>query len=700
MASAVPALVLRPAHLEKFPLIGDWLEFSDGRVWVKTGKVEFGQGIHAALTAIAAEELQVDIRRIGVPQVSTRRSPDEDYTAGSLSVTQSGSAIRSACAAARSLLLTRAAEYLKVPPTSVAVTDGAVRGSSHDISYWSALSADDVARRIDSVDLIEPAARASYADAKRLDLGPLFAGRRGFVQDLKLPGMLFGRVVRPPPPLRHLVSFSDSRARSLPGVVAVVRDGDFLGVIAEREETAIRAADWLAADCLWEAAELALVSDPGWLEASAGPEDVLVDRGDATSVGRAVEASYSKPWIAHASIGPSAAMARFASDGSLEVWSHTQGPFPLRRELALILRKPVEHIAVHHVEGSGCYGHNGAEDVALDAVLMARAVPGRPVKVQWSRADEFAHEPYGPAMKMKLSATLDSSGDVVSWRHDFWSNGHNGRPGYAASPVLLASAQIAQPFDLAAPSDPPLPAGGSQRNAVPLYVFPHVRIVRHPVAFSPLRVSALRSLGAYANVFAIESFMDELATLAGADPVEFRLRHLSDPRARAVVEAVAERAGWHKRNSTDDALGIGFAQYKNSAAYCAVVAAVNDAAPLGVVRLVVAADAGRIVSDDGVRNQLEGGAIQAASWTLKEAVHPQNGVPPLDWEGYPILRFSEVPAVETVLLDRPEAPSLGVGECVAGPVAAAIANAFYAAYGVRIRDLPITRERVLAAIQG
>jgi CO/xanthine dehydrogenase Mo-binding subunit len=700
MASAVPALVLKPAHLEKYPLIRDWIEFRDGRVLLKSGKVELGQGIHGALSIIAAEELQIDVHRIANMRVSTQVSPDEDYTAGSLSVTQSGAAIRSACAAARSLLLKAVETQTGSSASALVIEDGRVLIGSQTFSYWHSLPAESLAQRIDSIELLEPARRAEYPDDARQDLGLLIRGRRPFVQDLKLPGMLFGRVVRPPPPLRKLESLNDGRARALPGVVAIVREGNFLGVVAEREEIAVRAAERLAADCVWASGELTPPTDFDWLEAHAGPDDVVVKLGETPALGESISATYTKPWIAHASIGPSAAVAKFSDDGSLEVWSHTQGPFPLRRELGLILKLPLDRITVHHAEGSGCYGHNGAEDAALDAVLMAHAVTGRPVKVQWSRADEFAHEPYSSAMKVKLSATLDAEGRVAAWRHDLWSNGHNGRPGYAASPVLLAAAQLESPFELAAASDPPMPAGGAQRNSVPLYDFPAVQVVRHPVLKAPLRVSALRALGAYANIFAIESFMDELALAAHADPVEFRLRHLKDPRARAVIEAAAAHADWPTRASSGAGIGIGFAQYKNSSAYCAVIAEIDDSSPLGVSRLIVVADAGRIVSKDGVRNQLEGGAIQAASWTLKEAVRTSNGLPPLDWESYPILRFSEAPKIETILIDRPDQPSLGVGECVAGPVAAAIANAFFNAYELRFRDLPINRERVLAALQG
>jgi len=683
--------------LRRAPLIGDWLDFSrDGEIIVRTGKAELGQGILTAVALIAAEELVVDPARVRVPAVSTRTGPDADYTSGSFSVSMSGAAIRAASAAARTLLLQHAAEK-GAAAESPAVADGCVG----PVSYWT-IAAHLMSQNIESTSFDFAPPRADRLHLDRLDLPDKFAGRGRFVQDLEFPGLLFGRVVRSPRPGSALNKFDDGRAAAVAGVVKIVRDGDFIGVLAEREEAAIRAAAHLGADCAWTPAPAVPVEDESWLMQHASAPDVVMSReasDAASSATRSLAAAYSKPYLAHASIGPSCGVACFSSNGDLEVWSHTQGVFPLRRELALILAMPEERIVVNHVEGSGCYGHNGAEDAALDAVLMARAVPGRAVKVQWSRADEFAHEPYGPVMSMRLNASLNAEGKIVSWRHEVWSNGHLGRPGRGKIPTLLAAAEMEGGFELAGPFDPPLEmGGGSQRNAVPLYDFPDVKVTRHLVGYAPVRVSSLRSLGAYANVFALESFMDELAIQAAKDPVQFRLAHLSDVRARTVLEAAAECADWWGAERDGRSLGVGFAQYKNGAAYCAVIAEVDDLAPLGLGRLFIAADAGRIVTADGVLNQLEGGAIQAVSWTMKEAVRHQDGQPPLAWGDYPILRFSEVPQIETVLIDRPDMPSVGVGECVHGPAAAAIANAFAKAHGVRIRNLPITRERVLASI--
>jgi CO/xanthine dehydrogenase Mo-binding subunit len=406
---------------------------------------------------------------------------------------------------------------------------------------------------------------------------------------------------------------------------------------------------------------------------------------------KTLSASYSKPFIAHASIGPSCAIARL-KDAKLEVWSHSQGIWGLRHELSIVLGLPIDHITVTHAEGAGCYGHNGADDAALDAALLARAANGRPVKLQWMREDEFAWEPYGAAMAIDLEAGLDAAGNIVSWKHELWSNGHTNRPGRSPKPALIAARHLAKPFDFSPAVDPALPPGGSERNAVPLYDFPDLRVVKNYVRETPRRSSSLRSLGAYANVFAIESFMDELAASAGVDPIDFRLRHLKDPRGRAVLHTLQDPwKSWRKAENRGH--GIAFARYKNLGAYCAVLAEVEAGEVLRVRRLVLAADVGLAINPDGVANQLEGGAIQAASWTLKE----EGRVGAASWEDYPILKFSEVPAVEVSLV-KSDAPSLGAGEASQGPTAAAIANALHDALGVRVRDLPLTPERIVKAM--
>jgi nicotinate dehydrogenase subunit B len=495
--------------------------------------------------------------------------------------------------------------------------------------------------------------------------------------------MLHGRVVRGP---SRLASVGEVAGATL------VRDGSFLGVLAEREEDAIAAAAKLRAKCRWEGAAEVPGDTRAWLKSHVAERNIAKENADPAAKARGVkrvQASYSKPYIAHASIGPSCALARWKGD-ALEVWTHSQGIFGLRQDLAKILRMKEEQIVVMHAEGAGCYGHNGADDVALDAALLARAAGGRPVRLQWMREDEFAWEPYGAAMAFELEAHLDNAGQIVSWRHELWSNGHTHRPGRAKLPTLWAAAQLENPFELSPAVNPALPAGGADRNSIPLYEFPDLLVVNHYVKDMPLRSSSLRSLGAFGNVFAIESFMDECA--AGRNPIDFRLAHLKDPRGRAVLEKLAPAFSAFKK-SENRGRGIAFAKYKNLGAYCAVLAEVEVSHELRVTRLVAAVDVGLPVNPDGVINQIEGGCIQATSWALKEAYRPGA----VAWEDYPILKFSEVPAVSVFLLESNQ-PSVGAGECTMGPTAAAIANALHDALGVRVRDLPLTAERIAAAI--
>ncbi len=638
----------------------------DGTVSIATGKVELGQGIFTALAQIAAEELGVPLEKIRVLPPSTAYSPDEGVTAGSLSIQDAGKALRRTCAALRALL-----------------------ERSGGRSYWELDSPREAPG--DAPEKSPSSYSVVGTNAPRLDLPAKFAGRPSYVQDLGLSGLLHGRVVRPPHPYRRLIDVDTSSTKA-----KVVRDGSFLAVLAEREEDAIAAAKRLRARATWEPAPGMPRDFHAWLKEHVA-EHLVVKQNAApertrTAVSR-VQASYRKAFIAHGSIGPSCAVARAQGD-RLEVWTHSQGIFNLRRELATVLSMREANVVVTHMEGAGCYGHNGADDVALDAALLARAADGRPVKLQWMRDDEFAWEPLGAAMVVDLEAHLDVAGNIVSWRHDLYSNGHAHRPGRADKPTLVAAGHISSAFELAPAINPPLPAGGADRNAIPLYDVPDLLVMNHYVRDMPVRSSSLRSLGAYGNVFAIESFIDELALAAGADPVEFRLRHLKDARARAVIEKAVEASGWGQwRSAEGRGHGIGFARYKNLGAYSAVVAEVDAARELRVTRLVVAVDAGLLINPDGAANQIEGGCIQAASWTLKEEWRPGA----LGWEDYPILRFSEVPPVDVHLLKNAH-PPVGAGECTMGPTAAAIANALHHALGVRVRELPLTAERIVRAI--
>jgi CO/xanthine dehydrogenase Mo-binding subunit len=720
-----------PDSLRQHPDLDAWLRIEpDGAITVFSGKVEIGQGIKTVIAQIAAEELDVSLDRIRVVLADTERTPDEGYTAGSNSTQGSGGAVRQAAAEARAILMGMAAAQLDAPVARLQVEDGMVMdpATESQVSYWELMGGRRFAQAATGQAL--PKSPQSYrvvgAPVPRLDLPAKVAGEAYFVDDMVLPNMVHGRIVRPPSPQARLLELDSRAVEQLPGLVAVVRDGSFLGVVAEREETAIAAAEMLRAAARWSthtpSPHLAddqqvyeqLLHSPtqSFLVVEGSPTDAPIPPIAAPeNAAHTLIATYYRPFQMHGALGPSAALAQM-EDGRLTVWSHSQGPFPLRGSLAHVLNIDAAAIRVVHVEGPGCYGHNGADDAALDAALLARAAPGRPVLLKWTRGDEHRWEPVGSAMVVQIQASLDAAGQIIDWNHDVWSYPHGSRPRPAAgASSLLAAGHLATPLS---PPQPRPGSGahfGSYRNADPLYAFPRRRIVKHFVANSPWRTSSMRSLGAYANVFAIESSMDELALAAQADPVDFRLRHLQDERARAVIQAAAERAGWqpHPKGTRrwpgagdEHGRGLAFAQYKNDRCCAAVIVDLAVDRATGVIalkRAVVAADAGLVINPNGLSNQLEGGVIQAASWTLKEAVRfDDQGIASVDWQSYPVLTMSETPEVETVLLNPPGAPPLGAGEAVHGPTAAAIANAVFDAVGVRLHQLPFTPARVLSAL--
>ncbi len=697
-----------PGSLQNNRKLDGWIRInSDGTATIYTGKVELGQGILTALAQIAAEELDLPLARITMISGDTGRTPNEGQTAGSQSVENSGTALRMAGAEARVILLELAAKRLGVAPDQLTVADGVIAAPDGRKIGYGELNP-DLDREATAKATPKPTAshRIVGKSVARFDIPAKVTGGPAFVQDVRRPGMVHGRVIRPPRYGSQLDSVDESMAKALPGVMAVVRDGSFLGVVAEREEQAINAREALRKSARWTLGPE--LPDPARLfdvikSLPSKDATIGVKQGSVPANARTFEAVYSKPYMSHGSIGPSCAVAEF-KDGGMTVWTHSQGVFPLRAELVKTLKMPAAAIRCIHMEGSGCYGHNGADDVAADAALLARAVPGRPVRLQWMRDDEFGWEPYGPAMMMRAKAGLGADGKIADWEYEVWSNSHSTRPQSTTGTNVLAAWYLAEPQKMGPPTSPPQPAGGGDRNAIPLYDFPSQRVVHHFVQDMPIRVSALRTLGAYANVFALESFMDELATAAGADPVVFRLAHLKDPRARAVIEAAARKAGWQDgaRGDGRRGRGIGFAKYKNLACYVAVVAEVDVDRASGVVRVPrtwAAVDSGLIINPDGLTNQIEGGIVQSVSWTLKEEVRfDRGGILARDWASYPILTMPEAPTVEVELINRPSERPLGSGEGSQGPAVAAVANAFAHATGKRIRDLPLDPARVKAAL--
>ena len=699
-----------PGSLQTNRLLSAWLAINaDGTATVYTGKVELGQGILTALAQIAAEELDLPLARIKIISGDTGRTPNEGQTAGSQSVENSGTALRLAGAEVRSILLDLAAKKLGVAADSLKVADGTITApDARKVSYGELASEANLKREATGKVAPKPAAqhRLVGKSLPRVDLPAKVTGGAAFVQDLRLPGMVHGRIARPPQYGAQLEAFDEAKVRAMPGVVAVVRDGSFLGVAAEREEQAIKAVEARSASAKWKAGPP--LPDPARLYEhlkTMPTQDTVISNKDAplpASGAKVVEATYRRPYQAHASMGPSCAVAQMR-DGQLTVWTHSQGVFPLRSTLARTLGMKPPSIRCIHLEGAGCYGHNAADDVALDAALLARASNGRPVRVQWMRAEEFMWEPYGPAMVMEARGAV-ADGRIVDWTYDVWSQSHNMRPGDPDGINLLSSWYLADPK----PPGPARQAGppnfAGDRNAIPTYDLPRQRITHHLIKDNPLRTSALRTLGGYANVFAVESFMDELAAAAGVDPVAFRLAHSKDPRERAVIEAAAKAAEWKPGEKGDGirGRGIGYARYKTVAAYNAVIAEVEVDRASGRVRVPRvwnAVDAGLIISPDGLINQIEGGIVQSASWTLKEQVRfDKAGVTSRDWASYPIMTMLEVPKVEVELINRPNERALGAGEGSQGPAVAAIANAFAHATGKRIRDLPMNPERVKAVL--
>lgn len=680
--------------------VDDWIAIgTDGLVTVSSGKVELGTGVETALAQIVAEELDVPFERITMVMGDTARTPDEGYTAGSSTIRNGGYSLRHASAEAHRALLEMASDRLDAAPDELVVRDGVISVSHHPsrtISYAELIGGKRFNRKItEKAPLKNPKDYTVVGKpVPRVDIPKKFTGAPSFVQDMRLPGMQHGRVIRPPSPGAQLVSVDESSVHD----ARVVRLGNFVGVVAVREEQAVRAAGQLKLE--WrETAGLPKMEDIfTYMIGQPTTDEALVEEGKVESAlkraATKLEATYYQPFQAHAALGPSCAVADVQPDHAV-IWCSTQGVYALRDAIAGLLEMPPQKVQVVHVEGAAVYGHNGADDAAADAAILSRAV-GKPVRVQWSRLDEFAWEPFAPAMIMQVHGGLNKKGKIVAWTDDVWTPPHGNRPRVRSQ--LLAGQLI---FGEQPP--PPQWYGGGDRNAPTNYDLPAQRVTMHWLDRLPLRTSSMRSLGGMGNTFANESFMDELAAAARADPLEFRLRHLSDPRAREVLTQAAERAGWGATLPPGEGRGIAFARYENEEAYIGAVAHVRVDRASGEVRvkrIVVAFDCGLVINPDGVRNQIEGNVIQSSSRALKEQVtFDESHVTSVDWDSYPILKFSEVPDVEVVVIDRPEEKAVGAGEPATITTAPAIANAIFAATGARVRQVPFTPKRVLDALE-
>ena len=689
-----------------------WLDLSaQGVIGVRTGKVELGQGILTALAQLAAEEFGVWLGQIQMRAATTLGGPNEGHTVGSFSVEHSGQVMRFLGACMRERLLASAASRMRLMPQQLQVRDGTVWSGEQPSSwsYWTLadeLLSDPVAAEVEAPVTAPERCEIAGTAVARVDLAAKLAGG-AFIQDLEPPSMRHAKILRKPFADASLAELDTARFQASHPHATCIRNGDFVASVASTEAQAHKALQWLQKHVRWAPAnELGSSSSStsigtdiaAWLAHQPHIDTVLESHATPTTEASITrQGTWTRPFLAHASIGLCTAVA-WLCDGRLDVWTHSQGIFLLRDQIAKVLDRPVDSVALHHMAGAGCYGHNGADDVALDAALVAVAMPGTPVRIEWSRQEELCHAPFGAAMAVHLQATLDSNKKISSWTARVASTSHGTRPGMHGEINLLSAGAVDPRWSPRQVADvPEAIGGGASRNARPIYDVGS-RALTVELTKSPVRTSAIRGLGAYANVFAIEGMMDELAAEAHMDAVALRRQHLSDERAIAVLDRVVAMSGWDTHAGADSAttLGLGLAQYKGRAAYCAVVVEIELDTKVSVRRVWCAVDAGWIVNPDGARNQIEGGILQSISWTLQEAVR-FDGTTPLceGWDSYPILRFTDVPVMTTEFVAGTAHPSLGVGEASQGPTAAALGNAVSRALGVRAFRLPLDREQLL-----
>ena len=700
MSEPLPLSIQNNRRLEK------WLRFdADRTLRLAVGKVEIGQGVLIALSQIAAEELDIDVACVNILSGDTADAPDEGSTSSSQSIEVSGRSVRLVSAELRQRVLGRLAQRLNCSPGDLSVEDGSflldAQPTGHD--YWSFVSDADFAADIEGSAMPKPASAYKVVGqpVPRKDLIAKVSGA-AFIHDIVRPDMLHARALRQPSRNAELVSFDEAAVRrAAKGDFKVIRLANFVAFVGTDETVVQRAAVAAPAHAKWEGARVLTQAqqEAEWFVTQPSDDRHVGDPIPASVSGTVVEAFYSRPYVAHAAMAPSCGLAEFR-DGHLSVWSHTQGVYPLRNSVADILGLKRENVTVRHAHGAGCYGHNGADDAALDAAIIAQQMPGHCIRVQWRREEEFGFEPVSTAHKTRIAVELDAAGKPVDWTTEVWAGPHVQRPIFGG--VMLAHEALPNQPPPARAGDPPeANGGGGTRNGTPLYDVAQKRIIHHLGLTTPVRTSSLRGLGALPNVFAMECFVDELAERAGMDPVAYRLSILTDPRARHLIESVAARCDWTNRGpvGTGKGLGLAWSRYKNKAAYACVAVELEVDQDIRLRRVWCAADAGLVINPDGAMNQLEGGIIHAASMTLKEQVmFDDQGIASVDWASYPIMTFSEVPEIATEIVHAPDLPTLGMGECTFGPTAAAIGNAVAHALGVRVRDMPLTRERIAAVL--
>jgi nicotinate dehydrogenase subunit B len=683
-----------------------------GKVTVYSGKVDLGTGVHTALQQIVADELDVPMNRIELIEGDTLLTPDQGKTWASITIQIGGVQLRQAAAAARAALIDDAAKKLGVPAVQLAVVDGVISGGGKKVTYAELIGGKTFSIKLDPKQPVKEKDPKDYKlvgkAVARLDIPDKLTGKFTYMQDFRGPGMLHGRVVRPPAIGAKLESVDESSIEDVPGIVRVVRDGDFLGVVAANEWAAIRGARELKAT--WSKAETLPDQAKLWdyvRSTKVVKDDVTSNVGNtAEAMGKndlkTLKATYDFAIHTHGSIGPSCAVAEFR-DGKLTSWSASQATHDLRKQLAQMLSLSLDNVRCIYVEGAGCYGRNGHEDAAADAALLAKAV-GKPVRVQWSRADEHGWDPKGPPTLIDLRAAMDAAGNVTAWESEFFIP--------QAGPSLdvpLTAATLA-----GLPQQPvPFPGNIFQDSAIP-YKFANVKTVCHRLETTPFRPSWIRTRGRMQNTYANESFVDELAAAAGMDPLDFRLKYLdpSDKRGIELLQRLAQLANWQKRPSPQSEVsgnvakgrGMSYVKYELVRTYIGVVAEVDVDRSSGEIRVpkfYVVHDCGQIINPDGLKNQIEGCVVQTVSRTLiEELKFNRSQVTSLDWESYPILKFPQVPEIIIDLIDRPTEKPWGAGEPAASVIPSAISNAVFDATSVRLRSIPFTPAKVKAAVRG
>jgi CO/xanthine dehydrogenase Mo-binding subunit len=683
---------------------------SKGLCTVYSGKVDLGTGTDTALKQMAAEELDLPLGRIRLVTGDTMLTPDQGTTWGSLTIQAGGIQIRQASAAAKGALLEQAAKRLGVDKDKLTVRDGVISGGGKRITYAQLIGGKHFSIKLDPkqpVPTKDPKAfKVVGKPVPRVDIPGKVMATFTYMQDFRVAGMLHGRVVRPPAMGAKLESVDEGSIKGIP-TARVVRQGNFLAVVAENEWAAVKGArqlkaTWSKWDGLPEQAKLY----EHVRATKVAKDEVTSNIGNAADAlgkgAKKLAATYDFAIHTHGSIGPSCAVAEL-KDGKLTSWSASQATHTLRKQLAQMLAMPVENVRCIYVEGSGCYGRNGHEDAAADAALLAKAT-GKPVRVQWSRADEHGWDPKGPPTLIDVRAAMDASGNVTAWEGEFFVPQSAG--GFH---VPLVAATLA---DL--PHDRHIAPGNIVRNSNIPYQFANVRTVCHRLESTPFTPSWIRTPGRMQNTYANECFMDELAAAAGVDPIDFRLKYLDpkDTRGIECLNRVAALAKWDKRPSpkggqSGDVVtgrGVTYCKYELVRTYVAAVAEVEVKRSTGQIRCTrfyLAHDCGQIINPDGLRNQLEGNVIQTVSRTLKEELKfDRSAVTSLDWASYPILTFPEIPEVVMDLIDRPTSPPWGAGEPAAAVVPSAISNAVFDATGVRLRSVPYTPDKVKAATRG